>query len=161
MYEYLSSAYDELHGSEQTRKLNIIKAELGLKPWNTVLDIGCGTGLSSILGCEITGIDCCDEMIEKSRKRINAMKGFAEELPFPDKSFDAVICVTALHNFSDINAAIIEMRRVSRGKIAISALKKSSRLKLIEDTIKNQLHIELVVDDATDRIFFCINKVMN
>lgn len=158
MYKQLSNAYDELHGEEQLRKLGIIKAELGLKPEDTVLDVGCGTGLSSVLGCRITGIDCCKEMVEKSASRITAVKAFAEKLPFPDKSFDAVICVTAAHNFSDINAAVKEMNRVARRHAAISVMRKSSMLKPIEEAINDNFSVDKVINDRTDKIYVCTIK---
>ncbi len=155
MYGQLSNAYDELHGEEQMRKLGIIKAELDLKPEDTVLDIGCGTGLSSALGCTVVGVDCCEEMVEKSTARITAVKAFAEKLPFPDKSFDAAICVTACHNFSDINAAMEEMRRVTRRHAAISVLKKASRLRTIEEAINKNFLVDKAIDDRADIIYVC------
>jgi ubiquinone/menaquinone biosynthesis C-methylase UbiE len=47
----------------------------------------------------------------------------AEELPFPDGSFDVVVTRIAPHHFADVAAAVREMARVSR------------RLVLIEDTL--------------------------
>ncbi|MBI2142669.1 class I SAM-dependent methyltransferase [Candidatus Woesearchaeota archaeon] len=155
MYEYLSNAYDELHGEEQLRKLSIIKAELGLSPDDSVIDVGCGTGLSSALGCKVVGVDSCEEMVEKSTARITAIKAFAEELPFPDKSFDAAICVTACHNFSDASAAVKEMLRVARNKAAISVLKKSVSLRAIEESIRKNFRVEKIIDDRTDTIYIC------
>lgn len=155
MYKYLSNAYDELHGEEQLRKLGIIKAELGLKPEDTVLDVGCGTGLSRALGCTVVGVDCCEEMVEKSMTRITAVKASAEKLPFHDKSFDAAICVTACHNFSNINAAMKEMRRVARKHAAISVMRKSAMLKQIEKAIRNNFSVDKVIDDRTDKIYIC------
>ncbi|MBI2574257.1 class I SAM-dependent methyltransferase [Candidatus Woesearchaeota archaeon] len=158
MYKYLSNAYDELHGEEQLRKLGIIKAEISLGAEDTVLDVGCGTGLSISLGCKVVGVDCCREMVKKSRARITAVKAFAEKLPFPDKSFDAAICVTACHNFPDINAAVKEMSRVARKKAAISVMRKSYRLKPIENAIKDNFSVDKIINDRTDRIYVCTIK---
>ena len=40
--------------------------------------------------------------------------GTAEQLPLPDNSVDAVLCILASHNFSSISSAITEMARVCR-----------------------------------------------
>jgi SAM-dependent methyltransferase len=47
----------------------------------------------------------------------------AEDIPFPDDSFDVVACRIAPHHFADVRAAVAEMARVAR------------RLVLIEDTL--------------------------
>jgi ubiquinone/menaquinone biosynthesis C-methylase UbiE len=54
--------------------------------------------------------------------------GKAEELPFKDKNFDNVICVTVLHH-CDIDKAIKEMLRVVKddGNVIVTLLKKSNK----------------------------------
>lgn len=47
----------------------------------------------------------------------------AEDIPFADASFDAVVCRIAPHHFHDVHAAVEEMARVAR------------RLVLLEDTL--------------------------
>jgi len=48
-------------------------------------------------------------------KRVNFRSGDAERLPFPDASFDAVICECAFCTFPDKTAAAREFARVLRG----------------------------------------------
>ena len=48
-------------------------------------------------------------------KRVNFRSGDAERLPFPDTSFDAVICECAFCTFPDKTAAAREFARVLRG----------------------------------------------
>ncbi len=157
-YSLLSNAYDELHGEEQLRKLSLIKAELGIESNDSVLDVGCGTGLSASLGCSVTGVDNCREMVEKSQARIKSVLANAERLPFPSKSFDKVICVTAIHNFSDINSSLAEMSRVSRKEVAISVLKKSEKSAIIDSLIHAMLHVNKVIGDSQDNIYFCVSR---
>ena len=44
---------------------------------------------------------------------------FAEDLPFADASFDVVVCRIAAHHFTDVNAAIREMARVTSDRVVI------------------------------------------
>jgi cyclopropane fatty-acyl-phospholipid synthase-like methyltransferase len=72
-----------------------------------VLDIGCGLGAPALRmarnhGCRITGINISREQIRQGRvmiakegmsDRVELVHGDARSLPFPDASFDAVVCV--------------------------------------------------------------------
>jgi hypothetical protein len=78
----------------------------------------------------------------------------AEALPFPDASFDAVTCVTAIHH-ADAPRAIAEMRRVSRGPIAITVLKRSPQAGAIVTEILRQLRPVSIVEEEKDLI--CIH----
>jgi SAM-dependent methyltransferase len=44
----------------------------------------------------------------------------AEDLPFADRSFDTVVCRVAAHHFQDIEAAMRELARVSRGVVIVA-----------------------------------------
>lgn len=69
---------------------------------SSVLDVACGTGNSAIpltrAGCVVTGVDIAINLLEQARERarsegmdISFIEGDAEQLPFPDASFDAVV----------------------------------------------------------------------
>jgi ubiquinone/menaquinone biosynthesis C-methylase UbiE len=90
----------------------------GLQPKHRVLDIGCGTGLSSALlianGHDVTGVDPSERMLAHARRNFPAadwVTGKAEALPFESGSFDAVISGQALHH-TDRVAALNEISRV-------------------------------------------------
>ncbi len=74
----------------------------------SVLDIGCGSGrLTDFLrekGLEAMGID-------PHASGPGCLRASAEELPFEDSSFDAVVSLRSLHHM-DAKAAINEARRV-------------------------------------------------
>lgn len=86
-----------------------------------VLDVGGGTGalgvkLAEELGCEVTVLDPTLEMLRyiPDNKPVHAVVGSAEEMPFQDDSFDALITTDAFHHFRDQPGAVREFARVVR-----------------------------------------------
>ncbi|MFH1353368.1 MAG: class I SAM-dependent methyltransferase [bacterium] len=95
-----------------------------------ILEIGCGTGVFtegiSLTGAEITAIDISADLIEKSRERVKKSNvSFcvedAEDMTFPDGSFDSVIGSSILHHL-DVKYALPEIKRVLKkgGKVVFS-----------------------------------------
>lgn len=153
-YDEISEGYNELHGEEQKRKARIILDNVEVKSNDTLLDVGCGTGIATeMFSCQKVGIDPSAELVKQCG--FKAMVGKAEELPFEDKSFDIVISLTAAQNFEDIEKAIKEMKRVAKKQIIITTLKKSGKLEEIRQAIKENLTIEEVKEEEQDIIFFC------
>jgi ubiquinone/menaquinone biosynthesis C-methylase UbiE len=149
-YNSIASGYNELHGQEQLTKYRIIRYELQLPPHSKVLDVGAGTGIGHQIIPNI-GIDPASELIKQHPNK-QSMVASAEALPFPDKSFDAVISVTALHH-TDYKKALKEMLRVSKGPVAVSMLKKSAVTKKFEAFIKKQCKPLTVISEEKDIIF--------
>ncbi len=154
MYKHIAKSYNELHKEEQIRKLEIIKKNI--KIISPLLDVGCGTGISTnYFNVESIGIDNSKEMIEQSKEG-NLIYGDAEKLPFPDKTFNTVISVTAFHNFKNMEEALLEIKRVSRNNnIAISFLKKSSKLNKFRNLLKKYFKFK-EVDCYNDVLFVMI-----
>jgi len=92
-----------------------------------VLEVGCGTGMTACYlakrhSCRVVGVDISEGMIDWSTKRAKRARvedrvefkvGDAQDLPFKDALFDAVICesVTA---FVDKQKALSEYVRVTK-----------------------------------------------
>ncbi len=152
-YDEIAKGYNELHGDEQRQKAIIVMNELEISPDDELLDVGCGTGkITAMFPCKVQGIDPSKELIKQSP--VQATEGRAEELPFPDKSFDIVISLTAIHNFDDYEKGISEMKRVSRRDIVISVLKKAKKYKQIEKAIKQKIYVIKTINEQHDVIFF-------
>lgn len=148
-YDGIAHGYDELHGEEQLAKYRIIADRLKLSTDARVLDVGAGTGVGYSIIPSV-GIDPSPELL-KQHPHKESVVGRAEELPFPDKSFDAVISVTAIHH-TDVHQAIQEMQRVSRGPIAITVLKKSAFAHAIIAAAVQELRPLIIIDEDKDSI---------
>lgn len=93
-------------------------------PGMSVLDVGCGTGILARAavdhvgaGGAVTGLDPNPGMLDVARSQSSAVtwvQGSAEEMPFDDDDFDAVVCQFALMFFGDRDASLREMSRVAR-----------------------------------------------
>ena len=89
-----------------------------------LLDVGCGAGHASFtaapLVAAVTAYDLSEGMLtvvaEEAKKRgisnITCVQGPAEVLPFADHHFDIVISRYSAHHWHDIQAALMEIRRV-------------------------------------------------
>ena len=152
-YNQIAKGYDELHGREQLSKLNIIKNNLKIKYTDLLLDVGCGTGISSQFNCNVIGIDLSFELLKlnKNKKKILSK---AENLPFKDNIFDFVVSITSMHNFTDIENSLKEMKRVGKDKFVFSILKRTDKFKDIESLIKIYFKINNVIEEEKDTIFF-------
>ena len=157
-YNNISKGYDELYGEEQKKKAKIILENIKLERNDLLLDVGCGTGIiTELFNCNKIGIDPSEKLVLQAKKRINAIIGKGENLPFENKHFDKIICLTAIHNFDDYKKGIKEMKRVCKdyGKIIITILKKSIKANEIKKEIEKELIIEKEIDEEKDMIMIC------
>jgi ubiquinone/menaquinone biosynthesis C-methylase UbiE len=99
-----------------------------------ILDIATGTGWTarniSRSGARVTGVDIAHGLLDAARHiaeeeglAVDYQLGDAEQLPFPDASFDAAVSTFGIMFATNQNAAISELSRVIRpgGRIAIAA----------------------------------------
>ena len=106
-----------------------------LKAGQEVLDVACGTGIvarnaARIVGPEnVIGLDLNEAMLTVAGRvnpDIDWRRGNVAALPFPDSSFDTVLCQMALMFFPDRPAALREMARVTRPGGSVGVLVPSS-----------------------------------
>jgi SAM-dependent methyltransferase len=103
----------------------------GVAPGQAVLDVACGTGIVARTAADVmkgrgrvVGLDLNDAMLTVARRvrpEIEWRQGDAATLPFPDGSFDTVLCQMALMFFPDRVKVFEEMRRVvtAGGTVAV------------------------------------------
>jgi ubiquinone/menaquinone biosynthesis C-methylase UbiE len=118
-FDRIAPRYDELRAPLEIAPVHEVLEREGGLAGARVLDVGCGTGqhaaiLAEHFGCRIAGVDPSERMLDQARAKLPAAyfrRGVAEELPFEDKSFDAVLTMIAVHHF-DHRQAFLEARRV-------------------------------------------------
>jgi SAM-dependent methyltransferase len=98
-------------------------AHWNLKPGMRVLDVGCAKGflvkdmMKVMPGLEAFGLDISEYALRHCETEVvgRLHLGNAMKLPFPDKSFDAVISVNTVHNLdrADLITAVREIERVA------------------------------------------------
>ena len=85
---------------------------------DALLSVGCGpAGVERILlarGFDLTGLDVSGEALSCAPQEMRKFEGSAEEMPFPDRSFDGVIFIASLQFMKDPAKALKESARVLR-----------------------------------------------
>lgn len=85
-----------------------------------VLNVGAGTGSYEPVDRVVTALEPSAEMIsQRPPGSAKAYQGSAESMPFADHQFDAAMAVLTVHHWSDLEAGLREMRRVTRGSLVI------------------------------------------
>ena len=103
-------------------------SQVAASPQTLVLDVATGTGLVAMdlaraSGTRVVGLDLAEGMIEQARRnlqteglgsKVSLLRGRAEDLPFSDGSFDAVVFTFLLRYVDDPQATLGELARVLR-----------------------------------------------
>jgi SAM-dependent methyltransferase len=124
------TGYDRFMGRFAVPLAPVFADFAGIGPGQRVLDVGCGPGallgeLARRLGeASAAGVEPSDAFAAAARARLPAAEvktGTAEELPFPDDSFDAALAQLVVHFMSDPVAGLGEMARVTRSGGTVAA----------------------------------------
>lgn len=132
VYQKLAGVYDYTFGPTlHPGRLDAIR-RMAIQPGDRVLEVGVGTGINLSLyprACQITGIDLSSKMLEKAQQRIiskrlthcRVSEMNAEQLAFPDGSFDVVYAPYVISVVPDPVKVAREMYRVCRpgGRVVI------------------------------------------
>lgn len=187
-YDSIAPGYNDLHAAEQLEKVKIVYNLLATDPelaFNSkllILDVGCGTGIStSISHNPRLGLDPALKLLRSANKirknNINSIdrnqnssynfstnndysnhlgyiRGVAEALPIKNKICNVVISITAVHNFDDIELCISEMKRIAIDRVVITILKQSKNFKKIIEIIKNNFQIISSIENEFDNFFY-------
>ncbi|GAA3132567.1 hypothetical protein JOF29_005231 [Kribbella aluminosa] len=95
-----------------------IRAALG--PAWTILNIGAGAGSYEPRDLDVTAVEPSAKMrAQRPADRVAAIDGTAENLPFADDTFDAAMATFTVHQWSDLGAGLVEVRRVTRGPVVV------------------------------------------
>ncbi|MCK5282538.1 MAG: class I SAM-dependent methyltransferase [Nanoarchaeota archaeon] len=155
-YDDISEGYEELHEEEQLKKIELIKNYLNPRENDKLLDVGCGTGLTTEpWKCIRYGVDPAKKLIARARQKdeIKYKVAAAENIPFEDNFFDYVISITAIQNFADIDKGLKEIKRVGKGRFILTALKRSHKIEKIKELINKYFKVEEIVEEEKDLVF--------
>ncbi|MEP6844302.1 MAG: class I SAM-dependent methyltransferase [Pseudolysinimonas sp.] len=86
----------------------------------TVLNVGAGAGSYEPIDRELTAVEPSASM--RAQRPVHlppAVDAVAESLPFDDDSFDASMATFSVHQWSDLDRGLAELRRVTRGPVVI------------------------------------------
>jgi SAM-dependent methyltransferase len=86
----------------------------------TVLNVGAGAGNYEPADRKLVALEPSPVMIaQRPSGAARVIQGRAEELPFEDDAFDAVMAVLSDHHWSDRRRGLRELRRVARGRVVL------------------------------------------
>ena len=136
-YDRIAPFYDLMQRLNERRFAPFRAALWGRVQGPRVLEVGVGTGINIPLypaGLRITGIDLSPRMLDRARRRLPAsasvelLEADAQDLPFPDASFDAIVCECAFCTFPGKDIAAAEFARVLKmgGGVGISDLTRTA-----------------------------------
>jgi SAM-dependent methyltransferase len=116
-------AYDRFMGRYSRELAPRLIEFAGVEPGMRVLDVGCGPGplaerLASLAGSELVGAaDPSEPFVAACAERVpgaDVRRADAEELPWRDGAFDAVLAQLVVNFMRDADLGVAEMRRVVR-----------------------------------------------
>jgi len=161
-YDSISQGYDELYGEEQLRKAELIAKHMKPRSSDYLLDVGCGSAsYFPLFSCIRIGVDPSLELLKKASEADEGsfIQAAAENLPFKDGSFDYVISITAIHNFTSPKKCLMEIRRVAKNLVILSVLKQARKFEEISKLIRELFTIKNLILEEKDLIFVLHSKI--
>jgi len=129
-------AFDEATGrqlealyeiGDAVRRRDLVRAALGARSGERILDVGCGPGFycAELLGevgpgGSVVGLDSSPQMLDLAARRCEGLgavelrEADASSLPVEDGSFDGALCVQVLEYVTDVRRALAELHRMLR-----------------------------------------------
>jgi ubiquinone/menaquinone biosynthesis C-methylase UbiE len=121
-----AEVYARMRQTTDQRGLDGLVRLAGTTDGDRVLDVACGPGFLTMTfaahAADATGFDATDALLALAREEaarrglanVTFTSGDAEDLPYPDETFDVVACRAAYHHFPRPERVLSEMRRVVR-----------------------------------------------
>jgi ubiquinone/menaquinone biosynthesis C-methylase UbiE len=152
----------------QRAVLQLAEDEVGSP--GAILDIGCGTGKllrsasQRFPGAKLLGVDAAIEMVKQAQKStpdgtIQFQQATAEELPFPDGSFDLVFSTMTFHHWQNQERGAAEVARVLTpdGRWLLAEFVPSGFMKRVRSLLRlhqfpDRAHLRDVLGSARLRI---------
>jgi ubiquinone/menaquinone biosynthesis C-methylase UbiE len=167
-FNEMAGRWDNLLTEEARMCLKGIIDDLSIARGSTVLDVGTGTGVLIPFLAEAVGpsgtvvaVDFAAEMLAVARKKypwpnVQYCEAEVTALPFPDETFEEVICNSAFPHFTDHRQAAKEMARVLKtgGRITVCHPHSRNYVNNLHRSIGGVVGNDLLPDDETMRAIF-------
>ncbi len=132
MFDRIAKVYDRMNGlmtAGMHHRWRARAADLAaVGPGKRALDVATGTGDMAVAlrarGADVVGLDFSEAMLELARAKapdVHFQSGNALSLPYSDSQFHAVTVGFGARNFSDLDAGLAELTRVTRagGRVVV------------------------------------------
>lgn len=117
LYDDLGRTYSATR-REDPRVAGQVWAAIGVG--RSLLNVGAGTGSYEPTDRMVVALEPSQEMIGQRVQRTHrVVRGVAERLPFADAAFDASLAVFTVHHWTDREAGLRELRRVSKRQVVL------------------------------------------
>jgi SAM-dependent methyltransferase len=125
LYDRIGRGYSPIRQADP-RFATAIRRALG--DARSVVNVGAGTGSYEPRDLDVTAVEPSAVMIaQRPPGSAPVVQAFAEQLPFPDDSFDAAMAIVTIHHWRDLEAGLAEMRRVARRRVVVLAFEHTVR----------------------------------
>src|SRR3954454_16932756 len=139
-WEEKAAAYERFFGAIAGRVVEPLLAAACVGVGTRVLDVATGPGWvaaqAAERGASVVGVDVAEAMIARARSahpELDFRRADAQELPFADASFDAVVGNLAVMHLARPERAVVEFARVLRpgGRLALTVWAHPSEHRLV------------------------------
>jgi ubiquinone/menaquinone biosynthesis C-methylase UbiE len=164
-FNQLAGRWDKMATEETRTRLPPMIEAIGVKPGDTILDVGGGTGILLPLLYEVAGnnsdiisLDVAEEMLRQARNNsyptnIHYIHADVAAIPLASATFDLVICYSCFPHFPDKTKALEEMARVlrSNGRLVICHTASRHEINKLHESIGDVIGNDTIPDEATMR----------
>ncbi len=139
-WETKAGTYDSFFGQLTSRVVEQLLDAAGVSAGKHVLDVATGPGYAAAAaaerGASVDGVDVAPAMIALARARVPSGEfhvADAENLPYANDSFEAVVANFGVLHFGRPERAVSELARVLRpgGRVALTAWDQPDRMRLL------------------------------
>ena len=133
-YNEWSDSYDVDENLTRDLDQKVTKESLANLYFNSILEIGCGTGKNTVflskIGRNVHAVDFSEGMIERAKEKLReenvkfSIMDITQKWMFDKRAFDLVVCNLVLEHIEDISHVFSEASRVlqSKGKFFVNEL---------------------------------------
>lgn len=133
-YNSWSASYDTDENLTRDLDQQVTRAALANSTFNSILEIGCGTGKNTVflaqIGAKVHALDFSQGMLEKARAKVNAahvqfsVADLTRKWPCEDNAYDLLVCNLVLEHIEDLSFIFSEAFRVleENGRFLINEL---------------------------------------